>query len=502
MNPPTWLFGSRKTLTFALLLAFLLALGIRLYDLTDLPLDFNPTRQLFSMLKARGMYYALSPHLPAWHREIAIQQWQESPVIEPPLLEALTALSYLPFGENLAIPRLYSILFWLLGGIFLYRLAQDLTDPNGAFFSLLFYLFLPFGIYASRSFQPDPLMVMLTLAAVWSMWQWRTRPGWKWALTAGILNGLAILIKNVAVFPLLGAALGIVLERGIFSSLKDRQTWLVAALSIFPAGAYTLYGIGSGFLGGQFSNRFFPHLWKTAAFYLQWKGQLEGIFGFSLILLALASLTLLPRRPFGLLLGLWGGYTLYGFTFAYHITTHDYYHLPLIPIAALSLAPLAQVLTRLARTRQNLFWLRSATALGLSLVVALQLWTVRVELIRNDYRADAAYQYSIGEALGHTSQPSLSLAQDYGDRLEYWGWQPNTPWQDASLRALREAGGQTVDSAAYLQQALPGKRFFIITHLARLEAEPILKETLYQNYPIYAQGKGYVIFDLAVPLAP
>ncbi len=82
------------------------------------------------------------------------------------MLEALVALSYRLWGENLAIPRIYSILFWLTGAAFLFDLACRLTHRDGAFVSLLFYLFLPFGIYASRSFQPDPLMVALTLSAL------------------------------------------------------------------------------------------------------------------------------------------------------------------------------------------------------------------------------------------------------------------------------------------------------------------------------------------------
>src|SRR5690606_34774688 len=40
------------------LLLFVAAAALRLYDLTDPPLDFHPTRQLYSALKARGMYYA------------------------------------------------------------------------------------------------------------------------------------------------------------------------------------------------------------------------------------------------------------------------------------------------------------------------------------------------------------------------------------------------------------------------------------------------------------
>ena len=57
----TSFFSSRAARTFALVLIFGAALAIRLYDLTDLPLDFHPTRQLVSFIKARGFYYKTKP---------------------------------------------------------------------------------------------------------------------------------------------------------------------------------------------------------------------------------------------------------------------------------------------------------------------------------------------------------------------------------------------------------------------------------------------------------
>lgn len=500
---PTWLFGSRKTLLLSLILAFILALGIRLYDLDDLPLDFNPARQLFSMFKARGMYYAITPGLPEWQREIAIQQWKSSPVIEPPVLEALVALSYRAFGENLAIPRIYSILFWLTGGIFLFLLAQQLTDTNSAFFSLLFYLFLPFGVYASRSFQPDPLMVALTIAALWALWNWRETGRWRWAIAAGLLTGAAIFIKNVAVFPLAFGAVALVLERGLFPSLKDRQTWFVAALSILPAGLYTFYGVViAGYLGGQFGFRFFPQLWSDPAFYLRWKGQLEGVFGFSVVLLALAGVFLSRRRVFTFLIGLWSGYFVYSMTFAYHTSTHDYYQMPFIPIVSLSLAPIAQTLIERADSLRNRSILQITAGLGLALIAALQMWTVRVELVRNNYRPDAEYFAMIGNLTGHTLEPVASVSQDYGGRLAYWGWQPNEAWYDESQLFLRQAAGRDIQLSERFSEFIQGKRLFVVTRLAEFERNTALREALYNHYPIYAEGKGFVIFDLTNPLEP
>ena len=51
-KPLYWLF------VFAI---FLGGFALRMVDIDDLPLDFHPTRQLFSALKVRGMYYAASP---------------------------------------------------------------------------------------------------------------------------------------------------------------------------------------------------------------------------------------------------------------------------------------------------------------------------------------------------------------------------------------------------------------------------------------------------------
>ena len=69
-------FSSRFSQIAALILLLGLGFAIRLYDLTDLPLDFHPTRQLLSALKTRGMYYQTLPDAPADQRDFAIQQWK------------------------------------------------------------------------------------------------------------------------------------------------------------------------------------------------------------------------------------------------------------------------------------------------------------------------------------------------------------------------------------------------------------------------------------------
>ena len=136
MKNKVWFFGNRISLLITLVIVFIAALGIRMYDLTDLPLDFHPARQLFSAFKARGMYYSMLPEsadVPAWQRELAIQQGNESAIIEPPVMERVVALTYLlAGGEYLWIARIYAAVFWLLGGVFLYFLAREILSVDGA----------------------------------------------------------------------------------------------------------------------------------------------------------------------------------------------------------------------------------------------------------------------------------------------------------------------------------------------------------------------------------
>jgi 4-amino-4-deoxy-L-arabinose transferase-like glycosyltransferase len=495
----TWFFGSRKTLYATLLVIFLLAIGIRFYDLTDLPLDIHATRQLFSALKARGMYYATNPAgVPDWQKEIAIRQWKSIQEIEPPVMETIVANTYRVFGEHLWIARIYSSLFWVLGGIFLFLLAREITNGiNGAVVALMFYLFLPYGTIMSRTFQPDPLMVALIVAGAWATFRWRNAGTWKWAIAAGLLNGLAIFVKNVAVFPLAFAAVALVLERGIQASAKDKQTWAVAGLSALPTAIYMVYGLFvADFLGQQFAFRFFPQLWGTLGFYLRWKEMIDSVTGFGVFALAIVGVFTAQRRGFALLLGLWAGYFAYGMTFAYHITTHDYYHLMLIPLVALSLAPAAETLLEtVTRSRGGLVPARILLGLAVVLVAFIQIWNVRVALIREDWQPEAVFWSDLGKTIGYDG-PVLTMAPDYGYRLAYWGWQEVDSWLTAGDLAVRELDGRQINLLDKFKDQAAGKRFFVVTQISKLDDQPEIKNYVNETYPVFARTDEYIIYDL------
>src|SRR3990172_1565348 len=93
-----------------LVIILLAGFAIRMFDLTDLPRDFAGTRQLFSALKARGMYYQYVTDAPAWQREAAIRLGNTG-TVEPPVLETIVSQTYRLTGEHLWIARIYSSIF-------------------------------------------------------------------------------------------------------------------------------------------------------------------------------------------------------------------------------------------------------------------------------------------------------------------------------------------------------------------------------------------------------
>jgi hypothetical protein len=490
-------FPSRFSQIAALILLLTLGLGIRLYDLTDLPLDFHPTRQLLSALKARGMYYETLTDVPAEQRSFAIQQWKFRAAIEPEVIERLTAFTYQFTGEQLWVARVYSSLFWVIGAVFLFLLARRLTFTDGALAATAFYLFAPYAVTASRSFQPDPLMVMLIIVFWWAVSKWADEPtSYKWAVVAGLFGGLAIYVKFVAAFFVIGGGLGVALKRdSLRETIRRPQIYVMAFLGILPGAAYVIYGVWvAGFLGQQFGGRFIPAYFLSPSYYLGWIGMLNLVIGGMALTMSLIGLFFFENAQRRFALGLWAGYALFGFYFNYHISSHDYYSLPLIPIVALSLAPLADwffaQLTKLTTSRFARLAVYGILLLGLFAT----LWNLRAEMKRVDYRPEAGMWAEIGELLGDRNV--VGLTQDYGSRLAYWGWVNPTSWPTyGDLVYHADLRGAENDFEQSFAAVASKKELFLVTDFDELNRQPLLKEKL-SGYLIFAKNDGYGIYDL------
>jgi len=491
-------FSSRFSQIVVLVLILGLGFGIRLYDLTNLPLDFHPTRQLLSALKARGIYYQTLTGVPEDKRNFAIQELEIRADVEPVFFERIVAFTYKFTGEQLWVARMYSSLFWIIGAFFLFLLARQLTSIDGALVTTAFYLFAPFAVIASRSFQPDPLMVMLIIIFWWAVSKWTDQPtSYKWAIIAGLFGGFAIYIKLVAVFFVIGGGLGSILRReSILETLRRPQVYVMGVLGMLPGAAYTIYGVWiAGYLGQQFGGRFIPSLFLSASYYLGWLGMLNTVVGSVALMLGLISLFFLENEKRRFLLGLWAGYLVFGLYFNYHISSHSYYSLPLIPVVALSLAPLADAffaqLAKLTAPRSARIAVIGILFFGLF----ASLWITRTELKSVDYRPQAKMWAEIGEKIDDRN--TIGLIQDYGTRLSYWGWKSITSWPTSGdfLYHVDLRGAQN-DFEIRFKDSTAKKELFVVTDFDELNRQPLLKEKLH-GYPIFAENDGYIIYDLA-----
>ena len=198
--------------------------------------------------------------------------------------------------------------------------------------------------------------------------------------------------------------------------------------------------------------------------------------------------------------GLWGAYILYGLFFNYHIATHDYYHLPFIPIVALSLAPLGDwFFARLTEATVQR-WMRSAVYVILIYGLFSVLWDVRNQMKAVDYRPEAAMWAEIGEQFDGEARV-IALTQDYGSRLAILGLArpyPPGPMWEIRVMPISVAGVFSFDDL--FNRYSSKMSYFLVTDFDEFDRQPELKERLFSSYPVYLEGDGYLIFDLKNPM--
>lgn len=479
-----------------LALVFFFGLVGRFYDFEDPPLDFHATRQLHSMLIARGMYYGNLEDAPEDKKTLAVSQWKAEGEIEPPVMERLSAWGYRLVGEDdLRVPRFLSIFFWTLGGVGLFLVSRDLIGAKGAVVGLAFYMVLPYTLYASRSFQPEPLMTGAIIWSWWAMVKWTKKRTWAASAAAGLISGLAIYIKLPAAFFILPAFVGLVLTSGKLKKvLTDPQVIVIAVLSVLPALIYHIDGFFiSGTLQGQTSFRFFPNLLTDPFHYLSWKDMIDSTLGIEFFLVGVVGVLLIKDKPYRVMfISLFIGYFLYGSVFDYHIVTHSYYQIPLTPIVAVGLAAWGGALVERVKGR-SLFTL---AVLGgvLFFWMAYNFWDARMTLKHADYRDEAAFYTELGSELKDYSV--VAITPNYGYRLGYWGWKQATNWKSVGDFVMREMAGMEIDRGEMLMDAIQGQDLFLITDFEEFDSQPEVKAFLWETYPVFDEGDGYLIFDL------
>ena len=488
MTPPT------RPANWFIAFIILLTLGgiLRLLDLTDPPLDFQPSRQLRNSLVARDIYYSMLPSATAEQKELASSFARSVGQYEPPVIESIVAVTFLVTGgENFIAARIWESLFWLAAGIALFDLMRRAVSPWAAVVAIAFYFVLPFSVQASRSFQPDPLMTAAFVAGIYFLYRWSEEQTWKWAILTGAFFGFATFVKIVIAFFVGAAAISLVLFTLKKDFWKSKQVWVMAAIMVVPA--FLFYILLNQ---GRSTEYFFAwtvtliKLITSADFYSKWLAFVGSIFGLTMIFLSLAGALIATPRLRWLLVSLWVGYVLYGLTLPFQMYTHSYYHIQLIPIIALGLASALNPLIESVAGQGQVG--RVGVIALIVVVIGYQSWVARSVLIAEDFHHEPAFWKQVGDAIPANTDV-IALTQDYGYRLMLFGWRKVSLWPLST--GLSEARGGNTDVAGNFADLTAGKEYFLVTAQGQFDKQPELKKILSQ-YPIAAQGEGYVLFDL------
>lgn len=484
-------------LVVCLVVLFLLAGAVRLYNIKAPGLSID--REYTSAIFARAFYFSHTDTVDEWQKDIASITKQNQPILEPPITAYLVSLIYRVIGsEQLWVSHLLTSSFWLVGGIFLYKIAKIVVSTDGALFATAYYFFVPLGIRISRSFQPESLMMLLFLISLFCILKYFKKPRTISLLAAACISGLTLLYRPLVIFAIIGFFVALAIyRRNSWKGIFERDSLMFLTISLLPAFVYYGYGIlVAGFLRWKVATSFYPHLFLHHEYWMGWMMLAVNGVGYLTLIAALVGLPLsrkgLPRAA---LMGLWIGYGVFGLIFNLHIHTHIYYHVQLIPIVALSLSPLVVLIMNYLRQSSNA-WYWWLPVIGVMLMIMFfNIRNVR-DTTRFEVLGSKPISSEIGEIVKHSSN-TVYVARYFGLPLQYYGQLAGAFWPRKIDYWLYQKPGDRELSVQERIDALSfSPEFFVITDFnAYREHHTDLKNFLEENCALIAKSNQYLIYD-------
>lgn len=330
------------------------------------------------------------------------------------------------------------------------------------------------------------------------------RPSVRRLAWASGLSGAAILVKPVSGFVLVGVHVALALRRHGVGRTFGRSTAAFVGLAGLPSGVVYLYSILSGTDVESFARGAFqPGLWVDPVYWRGWLRMVDGTVGLIMVAVAVAAVAT-ARRPAArsVMAGALAGYAALGLVFTYHVHTHDYYQLPLVPIVGLGVG--LTVEAAVARLRPAAAGAPVRAAVGAAAAFFAASFAdsaVRSARPIPATAAEAAIAESerIGDLVGHSTR-TVVLAPAHGwplrhdGRLSGSGW-PYAVQLDPSLTPVQ----RELAAAERLDRLVgAGATWFIVTDLEDLARQPELEDLLRRVARLEAEDDGYAIFELRV----
>jgi hypothetical protein len=488
-----------SALPISIAVLFVLALLLRGYRLDQPVVTFHATRHYRSALLARACYYDHAKQIPQWATAVADANRDLQPAGELPLMEWLACGAYLVSGrENVMIPRALASLAWVSGALPLLWLALRVSSVHASAIAVALYLFLPYGVIASRNFQPDPIMTLASLWALVALVRHHDHPSSRRLLLAAAAVAAAAVIKPMSVFLTIPAMCGLSMSRyrsGAGNLASDAR---LLVLAVLPAAAYYGYGAVFGTLAqDQMRRRFIPELLVSSFFWNGLATQVSRVLTIPLLVAAAIGAAVAHRSPGRWLLwSLFAGYGAFAAAFTYHMPTHDYYHLPYIAVVALGIATLVARIEVEAVNRVSRNVVTGVTmAICTAIVVGGSLRALPRMDVANAPELAATYE-EIGELTAHDTRV-LFLDLAYGYPLMYHGQLSGDYWPNSDDLAAEEMAGVTAltAEARFMRDYADfGPRYFVVTDLASLDAAPDLQEMLAARTTLVRKTDRYHVY--------
>jgi len=153
--------------------------------------------------------------------------------MEFPLQPWLMALLYQVFGYKEVFGRVIVLVTSLLTMFIFFRLALYLLPSGGALAAVTFFAFHPMLIRMATAVQPEGIMILFYVLAVFAFVRWLQQELWRDYWVALVATALAILAKAPAAN--LGLFFAILMyHRSGFSGFLDPKAWLFGLGALLP----------------------------------------------------------------------------------------------------------------------------------------------------------------------------------------------------------------------------------------------------------------------------